>query len=203
MQFDQLKRREFITLVGGAATWPLTARAQQGDGMRRIGVLMGSAESDQEGQARVAAFREGLRKRGWAEGRNIQIDYRWATADDAESIQRFAKELVALQPDLILPNTPTTAPLLQQTRTIPIIFALVADPVCSGFVASFPRPGGNVTGFVAWEPDDGRQVAGAAQGDCAERQSGRLLVQPRNGAVCRILPEPLQSRRCVLRSGSD
>ena len=120
--------------------------------MRRIGVLMGYAESDREGQAYVAAFREGLQKLGWAEGRNIQIDIRWA-APDTELMQRFAKELVALQPDLILSqSTPATAALLQQTRTIPIVFAIVADPVGSGFVASFPRPGGNVTGFITMEP---------------------------------------------------
>src|ERR1700731_2604825 len=114
---------------------------------------MGYAESDREGQAFVAAFREGFQKLGWAEGRNIRIDYRWATSGDAESIQRFAKELVALQPDLILSNnTPTTAIMLQQTRAIPIIFATVSDPVGSGFVASFSRPGGNVTGFVSTEP---------------------------------------------------
>jgi putative ABC transport system substrate-binding protein len=147
-----IRRRQFITLLGGAAAWPLAARAQQGERMRRIGVLMAYAESDREGQARVGAFREGLQKLGLAEGRNIRIDYRWATPDDVESIQRFAKELVALQPDLILSNnTPTTATLLEQTRTIPIIFGLVADPVRSGFVASFPRPGGNVTGFMAIE----------------------------------------------------
>jgi putative ABC transport system substrate-binding protein len=152
MQFDQLKRREFITLVGGAATWPLTARAQQGDRMRRIGVLMGFAESDRDGQAFIAAFREGLQKLGWVEGRNIRIDTRWA-AGDTELMQRFAKELVALQPDLILSHlTPTTIALLQQTRTIPIVFALVADPIGSGFVASFARPGGNVTGFIFTEP---------------------------------------------------
>ena len=150
---DRMKRREFITLLGGAAAaWPLAARAQQPDRMRRIGVLMAYAESDPEAQARVAAFREGLQKLGWTEGRNIRIDTRWAAAD-AEAMQRFAKELVALQPDLILsPTTPTTAALLQQTRTIPIIFANVADPVGSGFVASFPRPGGNVTGFTILEP---------------------------------------------------
>ena len=120
--------------------------------MRRIGVLMAYAESDPEAQAWVAAFREGLQKLGWTEGRNIRIDTRWA-ASDAELMQRFAKELVALQPDLILSSsTPTTAALLQQTRTIPIIFAVVADPVGSGFVASFPRPGGNVTGFTNFEP---------------------------------------------------
>ena len=149
-----MRRREFITLLGGAAAaWPLAARAQQPERMRRIGVLMAYAESDREGQACVAAFREGLQKLGWAEGRNIRIDTRWATPGDAEAMQRFAKELVALQPDLILSqSTPTTAALLQQTRTIPIVFANVSDPVGSGFVASFPRPGGNVTGFTNIEP---------------------------------------------------
>ena len=119
--------------------------------------------------------------------------------------QRFAKELVALQPDSLSPHARPRQPaaLLQQTRTIPIVFAIVADPVGSGFVASFPRPGGNVTGFTTDRADDGRQVAGAAQGDRAARQPGRLLVQPGNGALCRVLPEPLQGRRCVLRRGGD
>jgi putative tryptophan/tyrosine transport system substrate-binding protein len=146
----QLKRRQFITLLGGAAAaWPLAARGQPPDQVRRIGVLMGSGEEE----AFVGAFREELQKLGWAEGRNIRIDTRWATALDAETRQRFAKELVALQPDLILSrNTPTTAALLQQTRTIPIIFVNVSDPVGSGLVASFPRPGGNVTGFTNIEP---------------------------------------------------
>ena len=153
MHFHQWKRREFITLLGGAAAWPLAARAQQAERMRRIGMLMGYAESDRVGQAWSAAFREGLQKFGWAEGRNIRIDTRWATARDAEARQQFAKELVALQPDLILANnTPTTAALIQHTRSIPIIFATVSDPVGSGFVASFSRPGGNVTGFTNIEP---------------------------------------------------
>jgi putative ABC transport system substrate-binding protein len=147
-----MRRRELITLLGGAAAWPLAARAQQADRMRLIGVLMAYAESDPEGQAWVAAFRERLQKLGWAEGRNIRIVTRWATPN-VEAMQRFAKELVALQPVLILSqSTPTTAALLQYTRTIPIIFANIADPVGSGFVASFPRPGGNATGFVLFEP---------------------------------------------------
>jgi putative ABC transport system substrate-binding protein len=147
-----MRRREFMALFGGAAAWPIAARAQQRDQMRRIGVLMGYAESDREGQAFAAAFREGLQKLGWTEGHNVRIDTRWATSDDADSIPRFAKELVTLQPDLILSNnTPTTAAMLQETRTIPIIFALVVDPVSSGFVASLPRPGGNATGFIALE----------------------------------------------------
>ena len=145
-----MKRREFITLLGGSAAWPLAARAQT-ERMRRIGVLMGYAEGDVEGQSYLAAFREGLQKLGWTDGRNIRIDYRWG-ALDAESLQRFAKELVALQPDLILAQgTTTTAALMQQTRTIPIVFALVADPILSGFVVGVPRPGGNATGFIALE----------------------------------------------------
>jgi putative ABC transport system substrate-binding protein len=148
-----MRRRTFITLLGGAAAaWPLAARAQQPEGVRRIGVLMGYAENDREGQTFVAALREGLQKLGWAEDRNIRIDFRWAAASDVESMQRFAEELVALQPDLILSNnTPTTAALLQQTRIIPIVFASAVDPVGSGFVASLPRPGGNVTGFIHME----------------------------------------------------
>jgi len=150
-----MRRRDFITVVGSAAAWPLIAVAQQSDRMRRIGVLMGFAESDPEGQALVAAFREGLQQLGWTEGRNVRIDYRW-TALDKELMQRFAKDLVALQPDVILTqSTPATAVLLQQTRTIPIVFGLLADPIGSGFVASFPRPGGNVTGFVTMQPTMG------------------------------------------------
>src|SRR6516162_4844198 len=146
-----IRRREFIATLGGAAAWSLAARAQL-DGMRRIGVLMAYDASDQEGQAWVAAFRDGLQKLGWTEGRNIRIDSRWAAAE-AESRRRFAKELVALAPDLILTqNTPTTLAIMEQTRTIPIVFANVVDPVGSGFVAGLPRPGGNVTGFTTMEP---------------------------------------------------
>jgi putative tryptophan/tyrosine transport system substrate-binding protein len=146
-----MRRRDFIkAIVGSAGVWPLAARAQQG-AIRRTGVLMGFAESDHGAQSGVAGFREELRKLGWMEGRNIEIDTRWATAD-VESMQAFAKELVALQPDFILTSsTPATAAMVQQTRTIPIIFVMVSDPVGSGFVASLPRPGGNVTGFTAIE----------------------------------------------------
>src|SRR5262245_21272287 len=146
-----MTRRDFITLLGGAAAWPLAARAQP-DRIRRIGLLMAFAESYPEGQAASAALREGLQKSGWTEGRNVRIDTRWA-AGDTEAMQRLAKELVALQPDLILSaSTPTTAAVLQQTRTIPIIFVNVADPIGSGFVASLSRPGGNITGFITMEP---------------------------------------------------
>jgi putative ABC transport system substrate-binding protein len=148
-----MRRREFLGVLGGAAAaLPLAARAQQSDRVRRIGVLMGYPESDPEAQAFIAAFRDGLRKLGWTEGRNARIDTRWATPADADSMRRFAKELVASQPDLILSSTtPTTTALLQQTRTIPIVFVIVADPIGSGFVANFPKPGGNVTGFVVTE----------------------------------------------------
>jgi putative ABC transport system substrate-binding protein len=147
-----VKRRDFITLLGGAAGgWPLAADAQQPVAVRRIGVLMAHAENDPEGQAFVAAFRQTLQKLGWIEGSNIRIDTRWAS--EVEVMQGLAKELITLQPDLIVANnTPTTAAVMQQTSTIPIIFAVVADPVGSGFVESLARPGGNVTGFTLTEP---------------------------------------------------
>ena len=146
-----MRRREIIALLGAMAAWPMVARAQQPDRMRRIGVLMAHAENDPEGQIFVAVFRETLQKLGWAECRNVRIDVRWAA--EIELMPGFAKELVALQPDAILANnTPTTAAVLQQTTTIPIVFAVVADPVGSGFVASLARPDGNVTGFTLTEP---------------------------------------------------
>jgi putative tryptophan/tyrosine transport system substrate-binding protein len=148
-----MKRRDFITLLGGgAAAWPLAARAQQPDQVRRIGVLMSVPENDPEAQAWLGMFSEGLQQLGWTAGRNIRLDYRWAAPFDAESRQRVGKELVALQPELILTqNTVSTASILQETRSIPIIFANVVDPIGSGFVASLARPGGNVTGFTLVE----------------------------------------------------
>jgi len=146
-----MRRREFIALIGGAAAWPLAARAQQSARIRHIGILMAFSENDPEAQSWAGGFREELGKLGWTEGHNIQIDTRWATAD-VESLQHFAKQLVALQPDLILTgSTPATAAMRQQTNTIPIIFAMVGDPVGSGFVASLSRPGGNLTGFTPIE----------------------------------------------------
>src|SRR4030088_2885852 len=147
-----MKRREFITLLGGAAavTWPLAARAQQPDGVRRIGVLMASAADDSE--SRIAAFLQGLQQLGWADGRNVRIDTRWATTD-ADDIRRHAAELAALAPDVLVAatGTATVAPLLQATRTVPIVFVVVIDPVGAGFVASLARPGGNATGFLMFE----------------------------------------------------
>jgi putative ABC transport system substrate-binding protein len=148
-----VRRREFITMLGGAAVaWPLVARAQQPDRMRRIGVLVGSAEGDPETTARLAGFRQALEKRGWSEGRNIRIDYRFAPAVGADQAQVLAKELVALQPDVILAqSTAITAALQRESRAIPIVFVTVADPIGSGFVASLPRPSSNLTGVMLYE----------------------------------------------------
>jgi putative tryptophan/tyrosine transport system substrate-binding protein len=146
-----MERREFITLLGGAAVaWPVAARAQQGEPLRRIGVLMSLGADDAEGQARLAAFSQALKQLGWSEGRNLRIDTRWTTADD---IRKHAAELVALAPDVLVAGggTATVAPLLQATRTVPIVFTVVIDPVGAGFVASLAHPGGNATGFTVYE----------------------------------------------------
>jgi putative ABC transport system substrate-binding protein len=147
-----MRRREFIGLLGGAAAaWPLAARAQQREHMRRIGVLTGQAANDQVGQAHFAALLQGLQELGWSVGRNVHIDIRWA-AGNAEDTRQYAAELVALAPDVIQSTgTPSVAALLQATRTVPIVFAVVADPVGAGFVDSLARPGGNATGFISLE----------------------------------------------------
>jgi putative tryptophan/tyrosine transport system substrate-binding protein len=147
-----MKRREFITLLGSAAaSWPLAAGAQQPARMRRIGVLMNLTADDPESPARLAAFAQGLADLGWTIGRNLRIDYRWA-AGDPERIRRDADELVALAPDLILSSgAPTVAALQKATRSVPIVFAQVVDPVGNGFVETLARPGGNITGFSVFE----------------------------------------------------
>jgi ABC-type uncharacterized transport system substrate-binding protein len=148
-----MKRRSFITLLGGAAAaWPFAARAQQGERVRRIGVLaVGTAANDPDLQTRMAAFAQGLQQLGWTDGRNVQVEYRWFAGNDADT-RKHAAELVALAPDVILAGgTATMAPLLQATRTVPIVFASVADPVGAGFVDTLARPGGNTTGFMAFE----------------------------------------------------
>jgi putative ABC transport system substrate-binding protein len=147
-----MKRREFITLLGSAAAWPLAARAQQGERARRIGVLMALAADDPDAQMRITAFLQGLQQLGWTAGRNLQIETRWATTD-TDSLRRHATELAALAPDVIVAGsgTATIAPLLQATRTVPIVFTVAVDPVGAGFVASLARPGGNATGFTTFE----------------------------------------------------
>src|SRR5450631_3994309 len=151
MRFNQLGRREFITLLGGAAAWPLRARAQQPDRMRRIGVLTPGAADEPENKARIAAFLLGLRELGWTDGSNVQIVYRWSGGNAADT-RKYASELAALAPDVILATGSAGAgPMLQATRTVPIVFAIVPDPVGSGFVKGLSRPGGNATGFMMFE----------------------------------------------------
>ena len=147
-----MRRREFIILLGGAAVaWPLAARAQQADRMRRVGVLVSRIADDPEEQARLAAFVQGLQELGWTEGRNVRIDYRWA-AGDADRSRTYAAELVALAPDVIVAaGSQSVAALEQTTRTVPIVFASVVDPVGAGYVTRLARPGGNATGFTAFE----------------------------------------------------
>jgi putative tryptophan/tyrosine transport system substrate-binding protein len=143
-----VKRREFIAGLGGAAAWPLAARAQQGERMRRVGVLMGFDENDVEAKAFLSAFTQGLAEPGWTDGRNVRMHVRWA-AGNVDRMRTFAKELVDLQCDVILSQTtPVTAALRQESQTIPIIFVMVGDPVGDSFVASVPRPAGNLTGFM-------------------------------------------------------
>ena len=145
-----MRRREFITLLGGATAWPIAARAQQPERMRRIGVLAPTAPDDAEAQTRFAALRQGLQRFGWIEGRNLQIDARWG-AGDAGAIGSAATELAALAPDVIVASGSAAAAILQATRTVPIVFVSVPDPVGSGFVESLAQPGGNATGFIMFE----------------------------------------------------
>jgi putative ABC transport system substrate-binding protein len=151
MQFDRLKRRQFFAVFGGAATWPFAARAQQPEQVRRIGVLMNRAADDPEGQAGVAAFRQRLQQLGWADVSNVRIDTRWG-ADDVDRERRYAVELIALAPDIVLASgTMSVAALQNVTRTLPIVFVNVTDPVGSGLVDALARPGGNITGFMNFE----------------------------------------------------
>jgi ABC-type uncharacterized transport system substrate-binding protein len=151
-----MRRRDFIKVIGGAmATWPFAARAQQPERVRRIGLLIQLAENDPEGQARVVAFREGLQKLGWKIGDNLQIDYRWGTSND-ERARAAAAELLRLAPDVILANSTVALRAVQQaTRTVPIVFTTVIEPVAQGFVASLAHPGANITGFSYLEPSVG------------------------------------------------
>jgi putative ABC transport system substrate-binding protein len=155
-----VRRRDFITLVGGAAAWPIAASGQQREPMRRIGVLMNLSVDDPEGLSRLAAFHQGLQEGGWMVGRNLRIDYRWG-AGDPELFRRYAMELVALMPDVILAGSGATISwLLQSTRNVPIVFVQTPDPVGAGFVASLAHPGGNVTGFTNFEFSMGGKFLG-------------------------------------------
>ena len=146
-----IERRKFLATLGGAAAWPLAARAQQRGRMRRIGVLSPYPADDTEGHARLTAFAQALQQLGWTVGQNVRIDYRWGPGN-AATMRKYATELVALAPDVVLANTTAAlAPLLEASRTVPIVFAAVADPVAAGFVESLARPGGNATGFTVYE----------------------------------------------------
>jgi len=146
-----MKRRQFITLLGGAAAWPGVVCAQQAERMRRIGVLAALSADDAQGQARLVAFVQGLQQLGWTDGRNVRIDFRWG-AGDADRFRRYAAEMVALAPDVLLASgSPAVGPLLHVTRTIPVVFATVGDPVGGGYVTNLARPGGNATGFMLFE----------------------------------------------------
>ena len=165
-----MRRREFITLVGGAAAWPLTAQTQQVERPRRIGVLMSTAESDRNAPARIGSFLRGLEQLGWIEGHNIRLDLRWAAGDLDLSSRRYAAELVALAPDVLLATAgPTVAALQAETRSVPIVFAHAVDPVGAGFVASLARPNSNATGFILFEFSIGAKWLELAERGCPQR----------------------------------
>jgi putative tryptophan/tyrosine transport system substrate-binding protein len=167
--------------------------------MRRIGVLMAHAESDPEFHSYLAAFREGLQKLGWTEGRNIRIDSRWGALDDAEMRQRSAKELIELQPEIILTqNTPPTASMLQQTRTIPVVFVVVADPVGSGFVQNLARPGGNATGFTIMEPSITGKWLELLKEIAPPSKQAALLFNPATTPYAKIYLEPFKAAAASL-----
>jgi len=191
-------RRELLVALGGAAVaWPLAAGAQQPEGTRRIGVLGSFPETDAEGQARIAALRKRLQDLGWTEGRNIRLDLRWSSSD-ADLVRKFAKELVDLQPNLIVTeSTPLTAAVLHETRTIPIVFVQVGDPVGSGIVTSMPHPGGQCHRLHQYSGHDYKQMARVAQGDCAAHRAGRVFVPPCNSALCSTLSRSVPGRGLV------
>jgi putative ABC transport system substrate-binding protein len=172
-----MRRRQFITILGGAAaTWPLTARAQQQERVRRIVVWVARQADDAEEQRRVTAFQQGLQALGWTDGRNIRPDYRWELGESARR-QTLAKEIVEQRPDVIVAEyTVRVAALSQESRTIPIVFVNVSDPIGSGFVASLARPGGTITGVHLQRADVGEQVAGVAQGDRARGRADGIPV---------------------------
>jgi putative tryptophan/tyrosine transport system substrate-binding protein len=189
-----MKRREFIAVFGSAVVSPLVARAQQPEKMRRIGVLMAHRESDPEFQNYLDAFRQGLQKFGWVEHRNIRIDIRWGALEDAEIRQNSAKELLALKPDIILTqNTPPTGSMLQQTRTVPVVFVIVADPVGSGFVASLSRPGGNATGFTIMEPTTSGKWLELLKDIAPQIKRAALLFNPRTSPFAHYYVKPFEA----------
>ena len=189
-----MRRREFITLVGGAAaSWPIVARAQQPGRMRLIGVLMGFAESDPNARSGLAALRGALAKLGWTEGNNLRIELRWTTGD-TERIRTLAKELVDLRPDVILgQTTPVTDALAGETRTIPIVFVTVSDPIASGFAKDLARPGGNITGFALFESSMGGKWVELLKGIAPRTMRVALLFNPATVVPLKIYMPSIQA----------
>jgi putative ABC transport system substrate-binding protein len=187
-----MKRREFITLLGGAAAaWPLAARAQQGGRVRRVGVLQATAENDPETQARTKAFRQGLAALGWTEGRDILIDYRYA-AGDAARLKAYAAEMVSAGPDLILANSTPVVAALRQGTPPPIVFVQVTDPIGQGFVASLARPGGNITGFAAFEPTMGTKWLAMLKEIAPGLARVALMFNPDTAPFARLFWQPVE-----------
>ena len=189
-----MKRREFITLLGGsAAAWPLTARAQQPNPMRRVAVLQTLAESDLEGQSWVNALKQGLAAVGWTDGLNIRLDVRWA-GGEANLIQRFAKELVDLHPDVIVAvATPSAMAFRQETHTIPIVFTSVTDPVAQGLVESLIRPGGNITGFTIFEPEIGSKWMQVLKDIAPETTRTAVIFNPDTAPYFRLYMSSIEA----------
>jgi putative ABC transport system substrate-binding protein len=194
-----MRRRDFIKFVGTAPAWPLLARAQQREKVRRIGVLMAHREGDPEFQDYLSAFRQGLQKLGWVEDRNIQIDTRWGALDDKEVRQQSAKEILALNPDIILTqNTPPTASMLQQTQTVPVVFVIVTDPVGSGFVRSLSRPGGNATGFTIMEPTTSGKWLELLKDIAPQTKRAAFLFNPRTAPFANYYLNPFKAAAASL-----
>jgi putative ABC transport system substrate-binding protein len=186
-----MKRREFITLLGGAATLPLAARAQQRDRIRRIGVLMGLVANDPEAQSRVAAFENGLRELGWVNGRNLAIEYRWA---GDENVRDHVAELLAMAPDLILANsTPVTTALRGQSGAVPIVFTQVTDPVGQGLVSNLAHPGGNVTGFTSFEFSIGTKWLEALKQTAPRVTRVALVFNPHSAPFADLFLRPVEA----------
>jgi putative tryptophan/tyrosine transport system substrate-binding protein len=184
-----VRRRQFIVGLGGAAAaWPLVARAQQGERVRRIGVLMSFDENDPEAKARISAFTQALADLGWTDGRNVRMDFRWG-GGDTNRIRALAQELVGLQPDIILTHsTPPTIALQRETRTIPIVFVNVSDPVGSGLVAALKQPGGNITGFGYLEPSLGGKWLELLSGIAAGLKQVAIMFNPDTAPVSVYMP---------------
>jgi putative tryptophan/tyrosine transport system substrate-binding protein len=196
-----MRRREFITLLGGAVTtWPLAARAQRSDRVRRIGVLITLGEDDPQGQQQAQALLQSLEELGWKRGTNLEVDLRWGATND-EHIQMMAKELVAAQPDVIeVTTTPGTAAVLRETRTISVVFSIVSDPVGAGFVASLPHPGGNATGFIVIESSMGGKWVELLKEVAPDVSRVTLLFDPATGPQVDYYRGPIEAPRDRWRS---